>query len=220
MSDLRDKQLIIFDMDGTTLYTLDDLWDTANYALAKNGLPLRKKEEIRQFAGYGLKRLIEQAVPDGTSAELCEQCFKDLTEHYKVHCNDKTRPYDGIPELMRALRQAGKKTAVVSNKADYAVQILDEKYFPGLLDMGEGEREGIARKPHADMVNAVLEQLHTAREDAVYIGDSEVDLETAKNAGMDCIAVLWGYRSEAFLRRLGAAHIVKDVDELKKVLLG
>lgn len=220
MSSLKDKKLIIFDMDGTTLYTLDDLYETVNYVLKKNGFPPAEKEEVRQHAGYGLKKLLALSLPQGTEEAELDRCFADLTAYYKVHCNDHTRPYDGIPELMRALRKAGKKTALVSNKADYAVSILDEKYFPGLLDIGVGEREGIARKPSADMVNAVLKQLHIDREDAVYIGDSEVDLKTAEHARMDCIAVLWGYRSRELLEQLGARHIVKDVNELKEVLLG
>jgi phosphoglycolate phosphatase len=220
MSDLNEKKLIIFDMDGTTLYTLEDLHDTVNYALSKNGLPERNMEQVRAAAGYGLRKLVELSMPDDADPQMTDQVFRDLTAWYKVHCNDKTRPYEGIPELMKTLRDNGRKTALVSNKADYAVQILDEKFFPGLLDIGVGEKAGIARKPSADMVNAILKELNIRREDAVYIGDSEVDLKTAENARMDCIAVLWGYRSEAFIRAHGAVHIARTVDELEKMLVG
>ena len=151
-------QLAIFDMDGTILNTIADLADRVNYALSCSNYPTRTLDEDRNYVGNGIRKLIERAVPAGTSPEELEQVYADFTAYYPKHCYDKTKPYSGIIETIQNLRKQGIKTAVVSNKADYAVQILDEKYFPGLLDMGEGEREGIARKPHADMVYAVLEQ--------------------------------------------------------------
>lgn len=220
MIDYTKKKLVIFDMDGTSLNTLDDLSDTMNYALEKHQMPLRKSEEIRGFVGNGIHRLVELSVPADTEPEETERVYQDFMAHYKEHCNDKTRPFAGIPELMKKLKEHGRLTALVSNKADYNVQLLDAQYFNGLLDIGVGERKGIARKPSADMVNAVLSELHVDRKDAVYIGDTEVDLKTAANAGMDCISVLWGYRSRSFLEEHGAVCLVKDAEELGKVLLG
>ena len=209
----------IFDMDGTVLYTLQDLCDGLNCALKKNGLPERKITEVRKFVGNGIHREVEHAVPAGSDEQTIQKVFDDFNAWYAVHCYDTTKPYDGIPDLLRQLRHAGMKTAIVSNKGDYAVQILDEKYFHGLIDCGIGEKAGIARKPAPDMVNAVLQQLDIPREKAVCIGDSEVDLQTAENAQTDCIAVLWGYRDEDFLKAHGASCTVRTVQELADVLL-
>ncbi len=209
----------IFDMDGTTLYTLQDRSDGVNFSLRKNGLPERQIAEIRRFVGNGIHREIEQAVPEGSSEAVIQKVFDDFNGWYAKHCYDHTKPYDGILLLLSHLRSAGMKTAIVSNKGDYAVQILDEKYFSGLIDAGVGEKQGIARKPAPDTVNAVLDSLQIDRNEAVYIGDSEVDLETAANAGMDCIIVTWGYRDEDFLRSRGAELLVHTPEELEKVLL-
>ncbi|MGN1388741.1 MAG: HAD family hydrolase [Bulleidia sp.] len=209
----------IFDMDGTILYTLQDISDGLNAALRKNGLPERSMEEIRRFVGNGIHREVEQTVPEGSSKAVIQQVFDDFNTWYAVHCYDHTKPYNGILPLLSELRKAGLKTAIVSNKADYAVQILDEKYFSGLIDCGVGEKQGIARKPAPDTVNAVLEMLDADRSEAVYIGDSEVDLETAANARMDCIAVTWGYRDEDFLIAHGARTLARTPEELQKILL-
>ena len=213
-------KLAIFDMDGTVLFTLQDLKDTMNAALAMHHMPLRTTEEVKAFVGNGIHKLVERAVPEGTSENTIEEVFKDFNIYYKDHCNDHTCPYDGIPTLMEQLRDAGMHCAVVSNKADYAVQQLDDKYFKGLLDLGVGEKEGIHRKPAPDMVELVLQQLGVEKEDAVYIGDSEVDVMTGKNAGMDVISVLWGYRTKEQLLEAGAKVMVKDIKELESVLLG
>lgn len=207
-------KLAIFDLDGTILNTLDDLADSTNYALRENGLPERTVQEVRCFVGNGIRKLIERAVPAGTQTEQTDRVHESFTAHYKAHCADKTRPYDGVIELLRALRAAGCRTAVVSNKADYGVQTLCQDYFPGLFDMAVGEREGIRKKPSPDSVNEVLQRLCTARADAVYIGDSDVDIETAKNAGLDCISVEWGFRGREFLLEHGAARLVKEPGEI------
>ena len=196
-------KLAIFDMDGTILNTLDDLADSMNHCLRVYGLAERSLQEIRMFLGNGIHWLVECSVPDGTDAETLEKVYQTFLVYYKDHCAMKTRPYEGIPEVLQSLRRAGVLTAVVSNKADYAVKILCEDYFKGMLDFSVGELEGRRRKPYPDSVNAVLERFGMAKEDAVYIGDSEVDFQTAQNAGLDVIMVGWGFRDEDFLKEIG-----------------
>lgn len=211
--------LAIFDLDGTILNTLEDLADSVNAALEQTGYPRRTIEEVRRFVGNGIRKLMERAVPQGTEKEDIDRVHREFTEYYKVHCTDKTRPYDGIWELLMTLREQGCKTAVVSNKADYGVQKLCSRYFEGLFDVAVGEREGILRKPAPDSVNEVLRKLQVRREDAVYIGDSDVDIETAQNAGMDHIIVNWGFRKEGFLREKGAVRIVSKPEEIGEIIL-
>lgn len=213
-------ELVIFDMDGTILYTLDDICDGVNASLSKHGLPVRTKDEIRRHIGNGIRHEIESSVPEGTKESMIDAVFHDFHAWYEIHCNDRTRPYDGIVELLEDLKQAGIHCAVVSNKADYAVKALNEIYFKGLLEAGVGEKDGIARKPAPDEVDEVLRLLNMERNRAVYIGDSEVDIETAANAGMDCIGVSWGYRDRKWLQECGAEVIVDDVSQLRQFLLG
>lgn len=212
-------RLAIFDLDGTILNTLEDLADSTNYALSVHNMPGRTIDEVRRFVGNGIHKLIERAVPQGSTDEQIERVFVTFKEYYKDHCAVKTRPYDGIMELMKTLREKEVLTAVVSNKGDFAVQILCKDYFPGLFDFAVGEREGIRRKPAPDSVLAVLEQFHISKEDAVYIGDSEVDIQTAENAGMKEIAVTWGFRSEDFLKENGAGCLAHTPEELLEKLI-
>lgn len=207
-------RLMIFDLDGTLLNTLEDLTDSVNYVLWKHGFPERTLEEVRGFVGDGIHKLLERSVPEGTAPFMVEECFKDFIPYYKAHCADKTRPYDGIPELLDRLRENGVKTAVVSNKADYAAKELCARYFPGMFDEVVGERVGIHRKPSPDSVNEVIRLLGVPKEETVYIGDSDVDVQTAKNAGIAGIFVAWGFRGEAFLRESGAENIVNSPDEI------
>ena len=213
-------ELVIFDMDGTILYTLDDICDGVNASLSKHGLPVRTKDEIRRHIGNGIRHEIESSVPEGTKESMIDAVFHDFHAWYEIHCNDRTRPYDGIVELLEDLKQSGIHCAVVSNKADYAVKALNEIYFKGLLEAGVGEKDGIARKPAPDEVDEVLRLLNMERNRAVYIGDSEVDIETAANAGMNCIGVSWGYRDRKWLQECGAEVIVDDVSQLRQLLLG
>lgn len=208
------KNAAIFDMDGTILNTLDDLMDSTNFALKNNGLKERSLEEIRFFVGNGIQKLIERAVPQGTSKEVFEKVFADFKSHYKIHCADKTSYYDGIPLVIQTLRKMGVKTAVVSNKADFAVQELVEVYFKGLFDVALGEKTGVSKKPSPDMVNAALSVLGVEKEAAFYIGDSDVDFETAKNSSLDFIGVSWGFRGRKFLENLGAKNIIDSPEEL------
>lgn len=212
-------ELAIFDMDGTILNTLEDLTDTLNYALRKNNYPEHSIDDVRRFVGNGIPRLIERGVPAGTDEKAVSRVYTDFIEYYKIHCADKTKPYDGILELIRRLRGAGCRTAVVSNKADVAVQELCTQYFDGLFDYAVGDREGILKKPAPDSVNEVLNYLQIERKKAVYIGDSEVDIATAQNAYMNSIIVSWGFRKTEFLKEQGAEVIVDHPAEVAELIL-
>ena len=211
-------QLAIFDLDGTLLNTLEDLADSVNHIMRQFGYPERSLSEVRSFVGNGIRKLIERSAPEDTPAEEIDRMFERFKEYYGAHCADKTRPYDGIMELLDTLQKQGIKLAVVSNKADYAVKALCEQYFPGIFDEAVGERMGIARKPAPDTVNEVLKNLQIDKSLAVYIGDSEVDVQTARNAEMDCIAVDWGFRDTSVLKEAGAETIVSTPKDLMKSL--
>lgn len=213
-------RLSVFDLDGTILYTLEDLKISLNAALSGNNLPERSLDETRRFVGNGIRKLIERAVPENTSAELTDKVFADFNLHYKEHCTDNTRPYEGIPELISALRKAGVKTAVLSNKADYAVQELCARYFPNMFDFAAGEKAGVRKKPAPDGVYSILEQLGISAADTVYIGDSEVDIATAENSGTDSIIVDWGFRERELLKSCGAKVIASSPEEVLGLILG
>lgn len=205
---------VIFDLDGTLLDTLDDLTASVNFALGSFALPTRTKEEVRAFVGNGIVKLIERAI--GYEHPLFEKIFQAFREHYGAHCKDKTKEYDGITPLLLELKARGVQTAVVSNKADFAVKTLAAEYFPNLLQeaVGENEGAGIAKKPAPDSLLAVMKSLNAEKETTVYVGDSEVDIQTAKNAGVDCISVVWGFKDEAFLKANGAKTLVKEPFEI------
>lgn len=206
--------IVIFDLDGTILDTLDDLCDSVNFALRENACAERSIDEVRAFVGNGIRLLIERAVPENTEKEICDKVFSDFKEHYKVHSRDKTKPYEGIIPMLEQIRSRGIKTAVVSNKADFAVKELVKTYFEGLFDFSVGEREGILKKPAPDSVFEAISVLEGEKKKCVYVGDSEVDIETAINAGLDCVIVSWGFRDRGYLEKQGATHIVSDVKEL------
>lgn len=210
---------VIFDLDGTLLDTLEDLKNSVNYALEKSGMPKRSLDEVRAFVGNGVANLIKRAVPRDTAEEAEQKVFADFKSHYGVHCEDLTKPYPGVNELLDELKAVGIKTAVVSNKLESAVKKLCQKYFGEGISAAAGDIEGRKRKPEPDSVFAVLEELGIDACDAVYVGDSEVDVLTAENCGMDCIAVSWGFRSRETLAEAGAKVIVDTVDEIKKILL-
>ncbi len=211
-------ELAIFDMDGTILDTLEDLADGLNYALGEMGYPQRSAAEARSFLGNGSRRLIELGVPEGTSPEDIQKTLNIYFPYYISHCEIKTKPYKGIKEMLAELRRMGTKTAVVSNKMDKAVHELAEKYFHGCFDSAVGERPGVRKKPAPDSVNMAICRLGAAREKTVYIGDSEVDVATAVNSGLESIIVTWGFRDREDLEKTGACTIVDTVDELKKEL--
>ena len=210
---------VIFDLDGTALDTLADLKNSVNYALSKHSLPERSLKEIRAFVGNGIQKLIERSVPENTAPELFDAVFADFKVHYREHCADETGAYDGIKDVLLLLKERGIRTAVVSNKAHFEVCRLCEIYFDGLFEACAGERDGIRKKPAPDAVNALIEQFGLEKSDCVYIGDSETDIKTAQNAGIDCVSVLWGFRDEAQLRENGATFFVKTCKELAEYLL-
>ncbi len=211
-------KLAVFDMDGTILNTLEDLADAANYVLRRYGFPERSLQEVRSYLGNGIAALVKCAAPKETEEAVLKKMLADFLPYYGEHCEDKTKPYEGITELIQKLRSEGYLTAVVSNKADFAVQQLCEKYFPDCFDCAIGEREGARKKPAPDSVYAVLEELKVTKKDAVYIGDSEVDLKTARNSGLDEIIVTWGFREEEQMRALGARRIARTPGEVYEII--
>ena len=207
-------------MDGTILNTLEDLKDTLNYALQQAGYEPHTLEEVRSYVGNGIRRMIECAVPEGTGAEECDRIQEIFMPYYQLHCADKTCAYPGVRELLKRFRAEGVLTAVVSNKADGAVQDLVEVYFKGLFDIAVGEHAGIRKKPAPDMVEKALDVLGVKKEEAVYIGDSEVDMATAENAGLDRIIVAWGFRDKEFLKEKGAERIAENAQDVYSYFQG
>jgi phosphoglycolate phosphatase len=205
---------MVFDLDGTLLNTLDDLTDAVNFALQSLGLAQRTREEVCSFVGDGIARLIERAV--GEAKEQVPKALSIFKEFYAAHCADKTKPYEGILPLLQTLKDKGVKTAVLSNKADFAVKALADTYFKGLLleAVGENESLGIRKKPAPDALLAVMERLGVSNNQTLYIGDSEVDIQTAKNAGVACACVTWGFREKAFLEKNGAEIFIDEPNEL------
>jgi phosphoglycolate phosphatase len=213
----------IFDLDGTLLNTLDDLAASVNYALRTHGMPERTLDEVRSFVGNGVRLLMERAIPEGSANPRFEETFATFRAYYMEHSLDKTRPYEGIPEMIHALKQRGCRLAVVSNKFYAATQELIRHFFPEItVAIGEHEAEGIRKKPAPDTVFEALRQLtnsqqpipNSQRTDAVYVGDSDVDLQTARNSGLPCISVLWGFRDRDFLLAHGATTFVSRPEEL------
>lgn len=212
-------ELAIFDLDGTILNTLDDLADSMNYVLKMHGFPLHTVDEVRMMVGNGIINLVKRALPSGTEQEKIQAVFDDFNAYYKLHSSDKTKSYDGIIEMLDQLKKSGIKLAVVSNKADYAVQDLCKKHFSGLFDAVVGEKQNVPKKPAPDSVNNILQELGIERNKSVYIGDSDVDVQTAKNAEMSCISVDWGFRGRSFLEQCGAKIIVSSPEDVVKIIL-
>lgn len=211
---------IIWDLDGTLMDTLQDLMDSVNHALEKHGMPVRTYQEIRNFVGNGVKRLLELSVPDGLENPLFDEVFADFKCHYIEHCQDKTGLYEGIAETLKELKKRGIRMAVVSNKLQPGVtELVESKVrtvgksdaicLKDYMDVAIGERPDMARKPAADMVDKAFEEMGIDKSNAVYIGDSEVDLATARNSGLPCISVLWGFRDRDMLEEMGAEMFVE-----------
>lgn len=209
---------VVFDLDGTLLNTLEDLMDAVNYGLAQYGYPIRTLAEIRTFVGNGVRKLIERALPNEAANPHLNEVLAAFREYYSIHCEDKTRAYDGVLELLEQLKNAGFRLAIVSNKLDSAVKTLNESYFGGYVQAAIGEKEGIRRKPAPDMVENALAMLCSSKSEAVYVGDSEVDIQTAANAGLDCISVSWGFRDADFLQANGAAVIADTPQQVYEII--
>lgn len=206
----------IFDLDGTLLSSLADLAASCNYALRTNGMPERTLDEVRRFVGNGVKKLMERATPDGLQNPLFDKTLADFRQHYMKHNLDTTCPYEGVMPMLEELQRRGKKVAVVSNKFYAATQELCHHFFGDLVTVAIGEREDIRKKPAPDTVIEALRQLNATAEESVYIGDSDVDIDTARNAGMPCISVLWGFRDKDFLIEHGATTFVATPQEILK----
>ena len=206
-------------MDGTVLNTLGDLAAAVNHTLREFSMPERSIAEVAAALSNGAAYLIAHTVPAGTPKELTDKVLAAYAPYYDAHCDILTGPYDGIVPLMEKLRDRGVKLAVISNKQDTAVKPLAEKYFPGLLEIAVGESTEVRRKPNPDAVLAALRHIGVEREDAIYVGDTEVDLQTARNAGMECASVDWGFRTREQLVEIGAEHIFDTVQELEEYLL-
>lgn len=204
----------IFDLDGTLLDTLKDLAASTNYALRHLGMPEHSVDDVRRFVGNGVKKLMERAIPEGLNNPDFDETYRVFREHYLAHGLETTRPYDGIMPLLQRLKAADKRIAVVSNKFFDATQELCAHFFDGLVDVAIGEREDIRKKPAPDTVVEALRKLGVGKENAVYIGDSDVDVETARNARMPCISVLWGFRDRQFLADHGAKTFVSSPEEI------
>lgn len=210
---------VIFDMDGTILNTLEDLKNATNYSLRQFGMPERSLEEVRMFVGNGIRKLVERAVPAGTPKEKIDQILDVFLEYYEIHSADNTSPYPGILELVEKLKKSGIKTAVSTNKADVPAQELGREYFNGIFDLIVGQQDGLKVKPAPDSVNKILSILDIQKKDAIYIGDSDVDVQTAKNSGLDFIGVSWGFRGREFLEKNGAKNIVDNANEILDLVI-
>ena len=210
----------VFDMDGTILNTLLDLMGSVNHCLSLYGYPPVGEEEVAAALGNGAGRLVEALIPDGKRNPHYEDVLNAHIPYYEDHCDILTGPYEGIIDAMKQLQAAGVHMAIVSNKGDGAVQELSERYFKGIVQTAVGEKEGIRRKPAPDTVFEALRRMDVSPEEAVFVGDTEVDLETAKNAGMRCILVSWGFRSRETLEKLGADYLVDSAGEMAGVILG
>lgn len=211
---------VIFDLDGTLLNTLDDLCDSTNYALKQFGYPERTLDEVRYFVGNGVKKLIERAIPDGINNPDFEECLRVFKEHYAANMYNKTAPYNGVPEMLKELRLKGIHTAVVSNKFDAAVKELCKKFFGDLVQVaiGENEEKGVRKKPAPDSVFKAMNELKLSIEEVIYAGDSETDVQTAKNAEIDCIGCTWGFRPKEILEQEGARYIIDAPQEILKIV--
>ena len=209
---------MIFDLDGTLLNTLGDLRAATNHALEVRGLPPHSMEEIRQFIGNGIRLLICRAMPEGTPEAEIDAALDDFKAYYAAHIHDRTVPYDGIPQLLTALRKRGIQVAVLSNKIDSASQQLIEYFFPGKTDVVFGEHVGVPRKPDPTSCRMVMQQLGVQPEQVLYVGDSGTDMQTAKNAGLYAVGVTWGFRSKEVLLEYGADVLVHRPEQILQIL--
>ena len=209
---------VLFDLDGPVLDTVEDIADSLNRALENHGFARISPAQAESFLGNGTRRLVELALPEDCPEDVKEEVIEEYRSLYDRFCHEKTRPYRGMVELMKALKAAGVKTAIVSNKPDSMVQTLAAVYYPGVPDVVLGEREGLPRKPAPDMVQFALEAIGAEASRSIYVGDTEVDILTARNAGMGCVSVPWGFRSREQLEKAGANPIAGTVEELARYL--
>lgn len=216
---MRKYEAVLFDLDGTLLDTLEDLRDAVNYVMRQYHFPEHSLEEIRKAVGNGIRKLIERCVPEGTPTDTLDAVFADFKVYYEANCKNKTKPYDGMKELIEKLKEDGYKLAVVSNKNHEAVQKIIPYYFGNLFDISVGAMDTMPKKPAPDTTFYALEQVGVAKEKTIYIGDSQVDVETAKNAGLDGIFVTWGFRSREELAKAGAQNFADTTEQLYEIII-
>jgi len=209
---------VIFDLDGTLLNTLDDLYLAFNYAIKSFGYPERSKEEIKSFVGNGIKKAIERALPEKVSEEELNYIINVFKDYYQKNMYKNTKVYDGILQMLAELKNRGYKLAVVSNKYDAAVKKLCGEYFDNYIDCAVGEVKGTDRKPNPIGIYKVMEELKVNKEQAVYVGDSDVDIKTAQNADIPCISVLWGFKEKDFLMQNGARVFAENPNDIVKTI--
>ena len=215
---MKKYDTVIFDLDGTLLNTLEDLADAVNFVMRKNHYPQRTIEEVRRFVGNGIRRLMELAVPENISETEFEQVFEEFKNYYTEHCQIKTCAYDGVMPLLKHLDENGYAMAIVSNKNHAAVCELNDIYFKDYIEVAIGQKDGIRKKPAPDTVVQALKELGKTKERAVYVGDSEVDFATAKNSGMDCVLVTWGFRNLEELKEFQPVAFVETAEQLQIIL--
>lgn len=217
---MKKYDTVIFDLDGTLMDTLEDLADAVNEILSRNGYPVRTIREVRRIVGNGLRQTLTLCLPEGTKQEVVDRLLPEFASYYQENCQIKTKPYDGIEDTLRELSAKGFKLAIVSNKRDEAVKKLNREYFAEYVRVaiGENESAGIRKKPAPDTVYQALRELGSSREQAVYVGDSEVDRMTAENAGLPCVSVDWGFRDREELEKLKPAWLISRPEELLKIL--
>lgn len=211
---------VVFDLDGTLMDTLEDLANAVNEILRRNGYPVRTIEEVRRIVGNGLRQTLRLCLPEGTDEAVVDRLLPEFAAYYQSHCQIRTKPYDGIEDTLRELCARGYKLAIVSNKRDEAVKTLNKECFQAYVKVAIGENEdaGIKKKPAPDTVYQALKELGSTKEQAVYVGDSEVDKKTADNAGLPCISVDWGFRDREELEKLKPAYLISRPEELLEIL--
>lgn len=212
------KNTVIFDLDGTLLNTIEDLTDSVNYVMKIYGFPQWDISDIRRFVGNGIRRLMISATPQGEENPQFEEIYECFRDYYETHCHIKTRAYYGIMKLLEILYSQGYKMAIVSNKVDLAVQELNDMYFKKYISVAIGDREGFQKKPAPDSVNEALRILHSTKEEAIYVGDSEVDAQTAINADLDYVLVTWGFRDEEQMKQYARKTFIDRPVELLDIL--
>ncbi len=228
---LADRKIdtVLFDLDGTLLNTLQDMADSVNYVMSTYGFKQHSVEDVRSFIGNGIRKLLERALTaslgklEAGEMESFEKLVDEATaryrEYYQTHCMIKTAPYDGIMELMQRLKAAGIRTGIVTNKNDDASQKMFQHFFADTAGVCYGQRDDIPKKPHPTMIDMALAALGSSSENAVYVGDSEVDMQTAANAGMPCITCCWGFRDRDYLAKNGAYIMVEHPSEISNLIL-
>ena len=213
---MKHFETYIFDLDGTLLYTLDDLTASVNHTMREFNLPEHTKDEVRLMVGNGIRKLIESAIPQGTNNPEYEKIYAGFMSYYLEHSMDTTQPYPGITDMLKTLKERGKKLAVVSNKYCEATEALCRTFFNEYIGVAIGESENIRKKPAPDTVLEAMKRLDADKATTVYVGDSEVDIETARNCGIPCISVLWGFRDKDFLESNGGETFVESPDEITR----